>query len=94
MNSSVACVRRLLADAARARTAQRYSTALRRAYATPARYEPKQVEGERDPQLGDYPHLPDVSRQTLPPLGWWDTQMRRNFGDTVRLLSSFLSIHY
>ena len=40
---------------------------------------------QKDPQLGDYPALPDVSRATLPPTGWWDNQMRRNFGDTVSL---------
>jgi hypothetical protein len=39
---------------------------------------------EADPQLADYPRLPWVSRQALPPKGWWDPQMRRNFGDTVR----------
>ena len=53
--------------------------AQRRRYATPVSYEAK----EKDPQLGDYPQLPDVSRQYLPPTGWWDNQMRRNFGDTV-----------
>lgn len=39
---------------------------------------------EKDPQLGDYPELPWQSSQTLPPRGWWDQQMRRNFGDPVR----------
>ena len=38
---------------------------------------------EADPQLADYPRLPWVSRQRLPPKGWWDPQMRRNFGDAV-----------
>jgi len=38
---------------------------------------------EKDPQLGDYPELPWQSSQTLPPRGWWDQQMRRNFGDPV-----------
>lgn len=38
---------------------------------------------EVDPQLADYPRLPWASRQKLPPKGWWDPQMRRNFGDTV-----------
>lgn len=54
-----------------------------RSYATtstPVKYGPE----EKDPQLNGYPELPDVSRQRLPPTGWWDTQMRRNFGDTVR----------
>ena len=40
---------------------------------------------EADPQLAGYPQLPNVSRQTLPARGWWDMQMRRNMGDTVRL---------
>ena len=39
---------------------------------------------EADPQLADYPRLPWVSHQRLSPKGWWDPQMRRNFGDTVR----------
>jgi hypothetical protein len=38
---------------------------------------------ELDPQLNGYPQLPNVSRQSLPPSGWWDFQMRRNRGDTV-----------
>ncbi len=59
-----------------------------RRYATPVAYESK----EKDPQLGDYPQLPDVSRQYLPPTGWWDNQMRRDFGDTVRCLSDSLSL--
>ena len=36
-----------------------------------------------DPQLNGYPQLPNESRQSLPPHGWWDIQMRRNYGDTV-----------
>ncbi|KAI0322753.1 Ndufb8, NADH dehydrogenase 19kDa subunit [Amylostereum chailletii] len=50
-----------------------------RTYATPAVLAKKDV----DPQLNGYPQLPDVSRQTLPPKGWWDMQMRRNIGDTL-----------
>ena len=41
------------------------------------------AQKELDPQLNGYPQLPDVSRQRLPPKGWWDIQMRRNVGDTV-----------
>ncbi|KAH9959587.1 hypothetical protein BC827DRAFT_1156164 [Russula dissimulans] len=41
------------------------------------------TQKEIDPQLNGYPQLPDVSRQSLPPNGWWDPQMRRNFGDTM-----------
>ncbi|KAF8262102.1 Ndufb8, NADH dehydrogenase 19kDa subunit [Lactarius quietus] len=38
---------------------------------------------EVDPQLDGYPQLPNESRQSLPPRGWWDPQMRRNYGDTM-----------
>ncbi|KIJ66987.1 hypothetical protein HYDPIDRAFT_174269 [Hydnomerulius pinastri MD-312] len=47
---------------------------------------------EKDPQLGDYPELPYVSSQTLPPRGWWDQQMRRNFGDPVHENEEVLSM--
>ncbi|KAF8554629.1 hypothetical protein OG21DRAFT_1462274 [Imleria badia] len=47
---------------------------------------------EKDPQLGDYPELPWQSRQTLPPRGWWDQQMRRNFGDPVPEYEEVLSM--
>ncbi|KAI0303797.1 hypothetical protein B0F90DRAFT_1709124 [Multifurca ochricompacta] len=40
------------------------------------------TQKEADPQLNGYPQLPNESRQSLPPHGWWDIQMRRNFGDT------------
>lgn len=56
----------------------------RRAYSTPATFKHQ----EKDPQLGDYPDLPWVSNQELPARGWWDQQMRRNFGDPVSTLSS------
>lgn len=49
-----------------------------RMYATPS---PRGVE--EDPMLNGYPQLPDVNRQWLPPRGWWDVQMRRNYGDPV-----------
>jgi hypothetical protein len=41
------------------------------------------TQKEVDPQLNGYPQLPNESRQSLSPYGWWDIQMRRNFGDTV-----------
>ncbi|KAG8213307.1 Ndufb8, NADH dehydrogenase 19kDa subunit, partial [Butyriboletus roseoflavus] len=47
---------------------------------------------EKDPQLGDYPDLPWQSSQTLPPRGWWDQQMRRNFGDPVPECEEVLSM--
>ncbi|KAJ1913867.1 hypothetical protein H4219_005025 [Mycoemilia scoparia] len=36
-----------------------------------------------DPQIGKYPNLPHVNAQTRPQLGWWDRQMRRNFGEPL-----------
>ncbi|KAF9223771.1 Ndufb8, NADH dehydrogenase 19kDa subunit [Gyrodon lividus] len=47
---------------------------------------------EKDPQLGDYPDLPWLSNQTLQPRGWWDQQMRRNFGDPVHENEEVLSM--
>jgi hypothetical protein len=38
---------------------------------------------EESAPLTDYPKVPDVSRQYLPPTGWHDNLMRRNFGDAV-----------
>lgn len=58
---------------------------LSRTYATPATYKPH----EKDPQLGDYPDLPWVSNQEFPAKGWWDQQMRRNFGDPVSISPDF-----
>jgi hypothetical protein len=57
-----------------------------RRYASPAPF--PYNEEEKDPQLGDYPALPNVSRQYLPAKGWYDQQLRRNFGETVSCLSS------
>lgn len=38
----------------------------------------------KDPQLGDYPDLPFVSlQQRKYSPKWWDTQEKRNFGETV-----------
>ncbi|KZT73018.1 hypothetical protein DAEQUDRAFT_748993 [Daedalea quercina L-15889] len=49
-------------------------------------------QDEPDPQLGDYPQLPYVSRQRLPALGWDDRQMRRNFGDPLHERDEILSM--
>lgn len=62
------------------RTPALSSIARTRAYATPVSY----VKEDEDPQLGDYPRLPAVSKQTRPARGWEDMQMRRNFGEPVR----------
>ncbi|PVU96086.1 hypothetical protein BB561_001406 [Smittium simulii] len=37
-----------------------------------------------DPQIGDYPNLPFIKGELKTPYGWWDRQMRRNFGDTLQ----------
>lgn len=44
------------------------------------------VPGEKvDPQLGDYPDMPLFNQQFRPySKKWWDTQDRRNYGETVR----------
>lgn len=39
-----------------------------------------------DPQLGDYPSMPYDNQQFRPySRQWWDTQDRRNYGETVRM---------
>ncbi|KAH7884448.1 Ndufb8, NADH dehydrogenase 19kDa subunit [Phlebopus sp. FC_14] len=50
------------------------------------------VSADRDPQLADYPDLPWVSNQNLPARGWWDQQMRRNFGDPIHENDEVLSM--
>lgn len=41
-----------------------------------------------DPQLGDYPSMPMANQQFRPhSKKWWDTQDRRNYGETVRGLA-------
>ncbi|KAF9525648.1 hypothetical protein CPB83DRAFT_870758 [Crepidotus variabilis] len=41
------------------------------------------VTEQADPQLNGYPQLPNTSRQYLPPVGWQDNLLRKNFGDTL-----------
>ena len=74
MNSNI--ILRRFAARSLARHRSLASTAILRLYST---------SEEPDPQLNGYPQLPWQSRQDLPPLGWQDNLMRRNFGDTVRL---------
>jgi NADH dehydrogenase (ubiquinone) 1 beta subcomplex subunit 8 len=69
----------------------RRSLALARALHTTSRAAANQQpiayhQQEVDPQLNGYPQLPWISRQRLPAKGWTDPQMRRNFGDTVRII--------
>jgi NADH dehydrogenase (ubiquinone) 1 beta subcomplex subunit 8 len=49
---------------------------------------------EPDPQLDGYPQLPYISRQRLPAKGWWDNQMRRNYGDHVRQPCNILNTRF
>ncbi|OBZ72491.1 hypothetical protein A0H81_07596 [Grifola frondosa] len=53
-----------------------------RAYATPTAT-PVDFKPEPDPQLGDYPQLPDISKQYRDARGWEDPQMRQNFDETL-----------
>ena len=55
----------------------------------PASARPYASRAEEPDELTDYPKLPWVSKQTLPPRGWQDQQMRRNFGETVRILAFY-----
>ncbi|KAK7050895.1 hypothetical protein VNI00_005007 [Paramarasmius palmivorus] len=43
---------------------------------------PKDIPIDPEP-LTEYPDVPPVNRQYLPPLGWQDVQLRRNFGDPL-----------
>ena len=74
--SSVSMTSPTLLRRAAAQRASALSISRSRSYST-------KKEEDVDPQLGGYPQLPFVSRQYLAPKGWWDQQMRRNFGDTV-----------
>ncbi|GAB5585729.1 hypothetical protein Unana1_00629 [Umbelopsis nana] len=45
-----------------------------------------------DPQIGDYPNLPDLSNQLRSPFGWTDNQDRRNFGEPVHEQDEVLNV--
>ncbi|KAI0077930.1 hypothetical protein K474DRAFT_1690650 [Panus rudis PR-1116 ss-1] len=81
-----------------ARRAQTSLAAGARTYATPVPWStpapapPTPKEQEDDPQLGDYPRLPWVSKQTRPARGWEDPQMRRNFGEPLHEKEEILSM--
>ncbi|KAI0775174.1 hypothetical protein BD413DRAFT_603149 [Trametes elegans] len=91
MNTSLTVARRA---ALRARAAapriRCYSTPTAPAPTTPAPV--TSTEPDDDPQLGDYPRLPFVSKQTRPPLGWDDPQFRRNFGEPLHEQEEILSM--
>jgi hypothetical protein len=56
-----------------------------RPYASkPPVYSERSSYETQDPEP-DYPQLPWVSRQNLPPKQWDDMLLRRNYGDTVRI---------
>ncbi|KZT29751.1 hypothetical protein NEOLEDRAFT_1084521 [Neolentinus lepideus HHB14362 ss-1] len=66
-----------------------FSNVPARQHPVPATYKNPEMD---DPQLNGYPRLPYVSRQYLPPKGWDDPQMRRNFGDTMHEQEEILSM--
>ncbi|KAG6821296.1 hypothetical protein H0H93_000157 [Arthromyces matolae] len=68
------------------------SLALRSSRLTLSRGASTSSKEEVDPQLDGYPQLPFVSRQHLPPTGWQDPIMRRNFGDTLHEEEEVLSM--
>ncbi|KAL0577128.1 hypothetical protein V5O48_004842 [Marasmius crinis-equi] len=45
--------------------------------------EPQAEEPEEPTILTEYPDVPAINRQYLPPKGWQDNQMRRNYGDPL-----------
>jgi len=52
-------------------------------YLAPAEEPEPEYKNQENSQVGDYPHLSNTSRQTLPAYGWWDQQNRRNYGDPL-----------
>lgn len=63
---------------------------------TPEERAPAVLSGAQEPdyQLGDYPQLPWETTQLRPAKGWWDLQMRRNFGETVSNASFVIWLVY
>ncbi|PVV01857.1 hypothetical protein BB560_003711 [Smittium megazygosporum] len=53
----------------------------------------KQYYVDPDPQIGEYPNLPYIMNEERTPYGWWDRQMRRNFGETVHENDEILNMH-
>ncbi|KAJ2378892.1 hypothetical protein IW150_000516 [Coemansia sp. RSA 2607] len=47
-----------------------------------SQYKPKYYV-DPEPQIGDYPNLPQKFAEARPQRGWWDRQMRRNFGEPI-----------
>ncbi|KAH9945152.1 uncharacterized protein BXZ73DRAFT_37875 [Epithele typhae] len=92
MNTSLAAARRAALHArAHARVARI------RTYATPTASQDstsstRPLGDEDDPQLGDYPQLPNVSRLSRKALGWDDVQFRRNFGETLHEKEDLYSV--
>ncbi|THG96809.1 hypothetical protein EW026_g5090 [Hermanssonia centrifuga] len=76
------------ATAVRSGTLRAVSSATR-SYATGS---PVSLKEEQDPQLGDYPTLPDISKQRRPARGWDDPQMRRNFGEPLHFKEEMYSM--
>ncbi|KAL1949519.1 hypothetical protein VTO73DRAFT_8400 [Trametes versicolor] len=90
MNTSLTVAARRAALRARAAPRLRcYATPATSAPTTPA---PLTSPEDDDPQLGDYPRLPFVSKQTRPALGWEDPQFRRNYGEPLHEQEEVLSM--
>ncbi|ESK94712.1 nadh dehydrogenase 1 beta subcomplex [Moniliophthora roreri MCA 2997] len=63
------------------RLATRSLVARRYASTGPAAFS-KDLNTDPEP-LTEYPDVQAINRQYLPPLGWQDQQLRRNFGDSL-----------
>ena len=91
MSSSLAVARRAALQARAVVRVRHYANIA--AAETPAPTTPQPMTttlpDDGDPQLGDYPSLPFVSKQRRPARGWEDFQFRRNFGEPVRVYISY-----
>ncbi|SPO29486.1 uncharacterized protein UTRI_04779_B [Ustilago trichophora] len=74
--------------------ASRSTAVLRSTSAAPLRHlSTSSVAQSKDPQLGDYPDLPFISNQQRKySPKWWDTQEKRNFGETPHEQDDVLSV--
>ncbi|EJF64921.1 hypothetical protein DICSQDRAFT_125040 [Dichomitus squalens LYAD-421 SS1] len=94
MSSSLAVARRAALQARAAVRVRHYANIT--AAETPAPTTPAPLTttlpDDGDPQLGDYPRLPFVSKQQRPARGWEDFQFRRNFGEPLHEQEEVLSV--
>ncbi|KAJ1958049.1 hypothetical protein GGI12_004840, partial [Dipsacomyces acuminosporus] len=52
----------------------------------------KQYYVDPEPQIGDYPNLPQKFAEERSQRGWWDRQMRRNFGEPIHEQDEILNM--